>query len=97
MRPNDPDRPGCRWGRPGALNRLFLNDVRTYSSGSAWNGYADLGLVTVQYAVMTTLVHEIGHSWMFWPPLLYRASLEAEPRQAVPKAQLLQQSPRLHV
>ena len=65
--PNDPNRPGCRWGMPGALNRLFLNDVRGYSGGSAWNGYADLGLVSVKNAVMMTLVHEIGHSWMFWP------------------------------
>ncbi len=65
--PDDPGRPGCRWGTPGALNRLFLNDVGGYSLGSAWNGYADLGLVTVRHAVMPTLVHEIGHAWMFWP------------------------------
>ncbi len=65
--PDDPDRPGCRWGMPGALNRFFLNDVTSYSGGSAWNGYADFGLVTLKHAVMPTLVHEIGHAWMFWP------------------------------
>ena len=64
---NDTDRPGCRWGAPGALNRFFLNDVKSFSGGSAWNGYAELGLVTLKNAVMTTLVHEIGHGWMFWP------------------------------
>ena len=65
--PDNPDAPGCRWGRPGALNRIFLNDVQAYSGGAAWNGYAELGLVTLKNAVMTTLLHEIGHSWMFWP------------------------------
>ena len=65
--PDNPDRPGCRWGTPGALNRFFLNDVASSSGGSAWNGYADLGLVSVKNAVMMTLIHEIGHSWMFWP------------------------------
>ncbi len=65
--PDDPDRPGCRWGMPGALNRFLLNDVGSSSGGSAWNGYADFGLVILENAVMTTLVHEIGHGWMFWP------------------------------
>ena len=65
--PNDPNRPGCRWGMPGALNRFILNDVRSSSGGSAWNGYADFGLVSLKHAVMPTLVHEIGHGWMFWP------------------------------
>ena len=65
--PENPDMPGCRWGRPGALNRFILNDVSGYTGGSAWNGYADFGLVSLKYAVMTTLVHEIGHGWMFWP------------------------------
>ena len=65
--PDDPNRPGCRWGMPGALNRFLLNDVRSSSGGSAWNGYADFGLVSLQHAVMPTLVHEIGHGWMFWP------------------------------
>ncbi len=65
--PDNPDAPGCRWGMPGALNRLILNDVQGFSSGSAWNGYADFGLVAVKHAVMPTLIHEIGHSWMLWP------------------------------
>ena len=65
--PDEPNRPGCRWGMPGALNRFLLNDVSSSSGGSAWNGYADFGLVSLQNAVMTTLVHEIGHGWMFWP------------------------------
>ncbi len=65
--PDDPDRPGCRWGIPGALNRILLNDVGKYSGGSAWNGYAELGLVSLQSAAMTTMLHEIGHAWMFWP------------------------------
>ena len=65
--PNDPDRPGCRWGTPGALNRFFLNDVSGFTGGSAWNGYAEFGLVSLKYAVMPTLIHEIGHGWMFWP------------------------------
>ena len=65
--PDDPDRAGCRWGMPGALNRFLLNDVKSSSGGSAWNGYADFGLVSLQHATMTTLVHEIGHGWMFWP------------------------------
>ena len=65
--PDNPDMPGCRWGRPGALNRFILNDVSGYTGGSAWNGYADFGLVSLKYAVMMTLVHEIGHGWMFWP------------------------------
>ena len=64
---DDPDKPGCKLGKPGALNRFFLNDVKSSSGGSAWNGYADFGLVTLQQAVMPTLVHEIGHAWMFWP------------------------------
>ena len=65
--PEDPNRVGCRWGRPGALNRFLLNDVRSSTGGSAWNGYAEFGLVSLQNAKMTTLVHEIGHGWMFWP------------------------------
>ena len=65
--PAAPNAPGCRWGTPGALNRIILNDVGTSSGGSAWNGYADLGLVSLQAATMPTLVHEIGHGWMFWP------------------------------
>ena len=65
--PDDPGKPGCPGGRPGALNRFLLNDVSAYSGGSAWNGYAEFGLVSLQNAVMTTLVHEIGHGWMFWP------------------------------
>ena len=64
---DDPDKPGCKLGKPGALNRFFLNDVKSSSGGSAWNGYAEFGLVTLQQAVMPTLVHEIGHAWMFWP------------------------------
>ena len=65
--PDAPNEPGCRWGTPGALNRIILNDVQVYSSGSAWNGHADFGLVSLEHAVMPTLVHEIGHGWMFWP------------------------------
>ncbi len=65
--PDDPNKPGCQGGMPGALNRIILNDVQVYSGGSAWNGYADFGLVSLQHAVMPTLVHEIGHGWMFWP------------------------------
>ncbi len=65
--PASPNAPGCRWGMPGALNRIFLNDVAVFSGGSAWNGYAEMGLVSLQAATMTTLVHEIGHAWMLWP------------------------------
>ncbi len=65
--PNAPDAPGCRWGMPGALNRLLLDDVGVSSGGSAWNGSAEFGLVSLQTSRMTTLVHEIGHGWMFWP------------------------------
>ena len=65
--PNDPNRIGCKGGMPGALNRLFLNDVGVFSGGSAWNGRAEMGLVSVKYATMTTLIHEIGHGWMLWP------------------------------
>ena len=65
--PDDPDRPGCRWGRPGALNRFLLNDVGKYTGGLAWNGYAEFGLASLQNATMTTLLHEIGHGWMLWP------------------------------
>ena len=65
--PDDPNRSGCPGGRPGALNRILMYDVTGYSGGSAWNGYADFGLVSLQHATMTTLVHEIGHAWMLWP------------------------------
>ena len=65
--PDDPNRVGCPLGMPGALNRIIFDDVAASSGGSAWNGYADLGLVSVQHATMPTLIHEIGHSWMLWP------------------------------
>ena len=65
--PASPNAPGCRWGMPGALNRIFLNDVAVFSGGSAWNGYTEMGLVSLQAATMTTLIHEIGHAWMLWP------------------------------
>ena len=61
------DAPPCPWGTPGALNRIILDDVNVSSGGSAWNGYADFGLVSLKYAVMKLLVHEIGHAWMAWP------------------------------
>ncbi len=66
-RPDEPDRPGCQGGMPGALNRIIMYDVGVFTGGSAWNGYTELGLGSVQHAVMPVLVHEIGHAWMLWP------------------------------
>ena len=58
---------GCDRGEPGGLNRLLLSDVATDTGGSAYNGSANFGLATLRDDNMETVVHEMGHGWMFWP------------------------------
>ena len=58
---------GCIYGAPGGLNRILLNDVASITGGSAWNGRAKFGLASFRDGNMATIVHEIGHGWMFWP------------------------------
>ena len=58
---------GCRYGAPGGLNRILLNDVPSETGGEAWNGSARLGLATIRDGNMEPIIHEIGHAWMFWP------------------------------
>lgn len=58
----------CRkYGPPGAINRILLNDVASYTGGEAANGWAGLGLVSFRDGLMEIIVHEIGHGWMEWP------------------------------
>ena len=57
----------CSHGAPGGLNRILLTDVTSDRGGSAHNGSARFGLVSLREADMTLLAHEIGHSWMNWP------------------------------
>ena len=58
---------GCRYGRPGGLNRFLLSDVASDTGGRAYNGWAGFGLVSLRDAYMETIVHEMGHGWMSWP------------------------------
>ena len=58
---------GCRYGAPGGLNRILLNDVASDTGGRAYNGWATFGLASFQAAYMETIVHEMGHGWMAWP------------------------------
>ena len=60
-------REGCRYGAPGGLNRILLNDVAADTGGYAYNGWAFFGLATFAAGRMGTIVHEIGHGWMAWP------------------------------
>ena len=57
----------CEHGAPGGLNRLLLDDVAANTGGNAWNGSAHFGLASFEMESMETIVHEIGHGWMFWP------------------------------
>ena len=57
----------CSLGALGGLNRLLLTDVTSDTGGFAYNGSAQLGLVSLRIANMEALVHEIGHGWMNWP------------------------------
>lgn len=56
-----------RYGSPGALNRILLNDVSGDTGGQAWNGWGRFGLVSFRDAAMALMVHEMGHGWMGWP------------------------------
>ena len=58
---------GCRYGAPGGLNRILLNDVASDTGGEGFNGWARFGLASFQAAYMETIVHEMGHAWMAWP------------------------------
>ena len=58
---------GCRYGAPGGLNRILLNDVASDTGGQAYNGWAHFGLASFRAAYMETIVHEMGHGWMAWP------------------------------
>ncbi len=57
----------CINGALGGINRILLTDVTADGGGFAWNGSAQFGLVSLRQANMATIVHEIGHGWMFWP------------------------------
>lgn len=57
----------CNSEALGGLNRILLTDVTEDTGGFAWNGSAQFGLVNLRQANMETIVHEIGHGWMFWP------------------------------
>ena len=57
----------CQLGALGALNRIVLTDVTADTGGFAYNGSAQLGLVSLREANMELIVHEIGHGWMWWP------------------------------
>ena len=58
----------CRkYGPPGGINRILLNDVASHRGGAAINGWAGFGLVSFRDGVMEVIVHEIGHGWMEWP------------------------------
>lgn len=81
--------PGCRdFGQPGGLDRILFNDVAVDAGGSAYNGFARLGLVSLRDADMETIVHEIGHGWMWWPhsftELPWEPSLDGEIEQPNP-------------
>ena len=58
---------GCAYGAPGGLNRIRLSDVSSDTGGGAYNGWAHFGLASFRDGNMETIVHEIGHGWMFWP------------------------------
>ena len=58
---------GCKYGAPGGLNRILVNDVASDTGGAAYNGWARFGLASFQGAYMETIVHEMGHAWMGWP------------------------------
>ena len=57
----------CFFGALGGINRLLLTDVTSDTGGFAWNGSAQIGLVSLRNANMEKIVHEIGHAWMLWP------------------------------
>ena len=57
---------GCRYGAPGGLNRILLDDVASNTGGRASNGRAAVGLATFREANMEMIVHEMGHGWMGW-------------------------------
>ena len=63
---------GCRYGAPGGLNRVLLNDVAVVG-GHAYNGWASFGLASFLNENMETIVHEIGHGWMSWPHSYFEA------------------------
>ena len=56
----------CSEYSSGAANRILFIDVQQLGA-SAWNGSAEIGLAHAANANMKTIVHEIGHGWLFWP------------------------------
>ena len=56
-----------RYGFPGGLNRMILNDVSVDTAGQGVNGWARFGLVSIRDADMELVIHEMGHAWMDWP------------------------------